>query len=48
MKGDRGLLIWLGKQRLGQKDSHELTTQSTIEVKVVRYGSDQSPKTWSD
>lgn len=24
LKGDRTMLIWLGKQRLGQKDKHEL------------------------
>lgn len=25
MKGNLGMLIWLGKQRLGQKDKHETT-----------------------
>lgn len=24
--GDRGMLVWLGKQRLGQKDKHDVTS----------------------
>jgi len=32
MKGDRGMLIWLGKQRLDQRDSKDLNHGGRIEL----------------
>lgn len=46
MKGDRGMLIWLGKQRLGQKDQQEIKTDQPLTVKVVHYGDNLAPKNW--
>ncbi|MFA5379569.1 MAG: hypothetical protein WC455_27675 [Dehalococcoidia bacterium] len=36
MTGDRTMLVWLGKQRLGQKDKQEVEQGGAIEVKIVR------------
>lgn len=36
MAGDKTMLVWLGKQRLGQKDKQELEQAGAIEVKIVR------------
>lgn len=46
LKGDRGMLIWLGKQRLGQKENHELNVTGTMNVGVVNYGNAENPKPW--
>lgn len=32
MDGDRGMLIWLGKQRLGQADKREVEQKTSIEA----------------
>ena len=38
MKGDRGMLIWLGKQRLGQRDNQDMNVNGNgLVVKVVSY-----------
>lgn len=34
-KGNVVMLIWLGKQMLGQKDRHEVETSGTNEIKIV-------------
>ncbi len=47
MKGDRGMLIWLGKQRLGQKNCHEIKADVPVNLTIVNYGDDPSPKPWS-
>lgn len=47
MKGDRGMLIWLGKQRLGQKENHDVNLNGGINIEIVRYGdTEQDP--WSN
>lgn len=38
MKGDKTLLIWLGKNRLQQKEKHELTHEGKMECNIVNYG----------
>lgn len=48
MKGDRSMLIWLGKQRLGQKDRHEMLANQSLTVKVINYGSSSDPKKWAE
>lgn len=35
MKGNLGMLIWLGKQRLGQKDKHETTLTEGAAVQIT-------------
>lgn len=46
MRGDRGMLIWLGKQRLGQKENHDVNVNGTMNVGVVNFGSNSDPKPW--
>jgi len=46
LKGDKSMLIWLGKQRLGQKENHELNVTGTVNIGVVNYGSSSDPKPW--
>jgi hypothetical protein len=46
MGGDRGMLIWLGKQRLGQKENHDISLTGNMHVGVVNYGSNKSPQPW--
>lgn len=44
MKGDRGMLIWLGKQRLGQKENHDLKISGDgFIAKVVNFGAKENP-----
>lgn len=47
MRGDRGMLIWLGKQRLSQKDKHDHEHAVSITNNVTLYG-DKIPKTWKE
>lgn len=46
LAGDRGMLIWLGKQRLGQKDNHDMSVHSDMKIGIVNYGSRSDPKPW--
>lgn len=47
-KRDRGMLIWLGKQRLGQKENHDLKLSGDgFIAKVVNFGSEGDPKPYS-
>lgn len=46
LKGDRAMLIWLGKQRLGQKENHEVNVTGTMNVGVINYGSEANPVPW--
>jgi hypothetical protein len=36
LEGDKVMLIWLGKQRLGQKDKQEVEQKGGVEVKITR------------
>jgi hypothetical protein len=36
MTGDKTMLVWLGKQRLGQRDKQEVEHDGAVEVKIVR------------
>ncbi len=45
MKRDRGMLIWLGKNRLGQSDKEEVSHKGNIPIEVVNY-SDKPIKPW--
>ena len=47
MKGDRGMMIWLGKQRLKQKDKHDYEVSGSVTNNVTLYG-DKIPKTWKE
>lgn len=47
MKGDRGMMIWLGKQRLAQKDKHDYNHSGNVTNNVTLYG-DRIPKTWKE
>ncbi|NGX27106.1 MAG: hypothetical protein K940chlam6_01035 [Chlamydiae bacterium] len=47
MQGDRGLLIWLGKQHLGQKDRPEELLNQIPSINVIHYGSDSVSQTWA-
>lgn len=46
MKGDRGMLIWLGKQWLGQRDNQDLNVSGDMKIGIVNYGSNPDPKPW--
>ena len=35
-EGDKTMLIWLGKQRLGQRDKQEVDQNSTVNVTIVK------------
>ena len=48
MQGDKGLLIWLGKQRLGQKDRSEEILNQIPSIHVIHYGNESVPKTWAE
>lgn len=47
MKGDRGMMIWLGKQRLAQKDKHDYEHSGSVTNNVTLYG-DKIPMTWKE
>ncbi len=36
MRGDRTMLIWLGKQYLGQKENQELTGDMSHKIEIIR------------
>lgn len=40
MEGDRTMLIWLGKQRLGQKENRDENTSDQKQVYKVNYSND--------
>lgn len=44
---DRGLLIWLGKNRLGQSDKQEVEHKGKVPLQVVNY-SDNPIEPWKD
>lgn len=46
MRGDRGMLIWLGKQRLGQRDKQDVKVDEPSTVVVMNYGDNPNPKPW--
>ncbi len=46
MQGNVPLLIWLGKQRLGQRDKHEMEHSVEVRQEIIFYG-DCTPKTWA-
>ena len=46
-KRDRGMLIWLGKQRLGQSDKEEVAHKGNIPIQVMNY-SDQPIEPWKE
>lgn len=45
--GNVAMQVWLGKNMLGQSNTHEIQTQSGLAIKVVHYG-ESAPKTWVD
>ena len=44
---DRGMLIWLGKNRLGQNDKQEVEHKGKVPLQIVNY-SDNSIEPWKD
>jgi plasmid maintenance system antidote protein VapI len=36
MQGDRTMLVWLGKQRLSQRDKQEVEHDGAVEIKIIR------------
>lgn len=44
-KRDRGMLIWLGKNRLGQTDKSEVAHEGKIPIEIVNY-SDTPIEPW--
>lgn len=48
MKGDRGMLIWLGKNRLEQSDKLDTKNSSTVNLSIVNYGTNSKPETWAE
>jgi hypothetical protein len=42
------MLIWLGKQRLGQRDRQEIVADASLTVTVMHYGSNLAPQTWPE
>jgi hypothetical protein len=48
LAGDRGMLIWLGKQHLEQKDNHDVKVSGEMKIGVINFGTQDSPKPWSD
>jgi len=47
MKGDRGMLIWLGKQRLGQKENHAHQVEHSgtmTQLRIVHFGDSDDPQ----
>jgi hypothetical protein len=47
LAGDRGMLIWLGKNRLKQSDKHDVSHTGTAPVTVVNF-SETPQKTWKE
>jgi hypothetical protein len=47
MAGDRGMLIWLGKNRLKQSDKHDVSHTGNAPVTVVNF-SDKPQKPWKE
>ena len=44
LSGDRGMLIWQGKQRLGQKENHDVKfSGDALITKVVTFGDQNHP-----
>lgn len=41
MNGDKTLLIWLGKNRLSQKEKHDLAHSGDVKYNIVHYGDRQ-------
>lgn len=46
-KRDRGMLVWLGKNRLEQSDKEEVRHKGNIPVEVVNFA-DKDIQTWSE
>ncbi len=46
-KRDRGMLIWLGKNRLGQSDKAEVAHKREMPIQIVNYG-DKPIAPWKD
>jgi len=46
-KRDRSMLIWLGKQRLGQTDRSQVAHQGAAPIEIVNYG-DKSIEPWKE
>lgn len=47
MKGDRGMLIWLGKNLLKQSDKQDVSHSGSSQVMVVNYSDNPQPK-WKE
>lgn len=47
MKGNSSMLIWLGKQRLGQKERREVVADVALTVAIMHYSNNLNPKTYS-
>ena len=47
LEGDRGMLIWLGKNWLEQKDNHDLNVTGAMNIGVVNFGDDPNPKPYA-
>ena len=48
LKGDRGMLVWLGKNWLDQKDNHDVNVTGSMSVSVINYGDDPEPKPYEN
>ena len=35
-EGDRTMLVWLGKQLLGQRDKHDQTVDQSVSIEIVK------------
>ena len=46
-KRDRGMLIWLGKNRLSQHDKSEIAHKGTFPIEIVNFG-DKDITPWKD
>ncbi len=44
---DRGMLIWLGKNRLGQSDKETVEHKGTVPMQIVNY-SDEPIRPWKE
>lgn len=47
MGGNVSMLIWLGKNRLGQSDKEDINQTVKSEIKIVNYGDTKDPKPYS-
>ena len=45
MKGDRGMLIWLGKQWLGQRDRPVAESNEPLSINIIHYGDHPTSQT---